>query len=312
VELWTRLSFLEVGWTGLGALVFAFLVALALRRALPEDRRHRGRVSLVLLGAAPLVHLFATGVALLGGARAAAALHLVNLTAVIFATAGLLGMLVFDVILGRTRVPTILRDFAQTTAFGVIVIVILRSAGVDSVSALTGSAVAAAVLGLASQGILSNVFAGIVLQVDRTLRLGDVIQWGQRQGTIAEIRWRSSSILTREGDIAIVPNAVLLSNEVLNLSRPARKRKVTVRVPFDRRHAPAEVREAMLAALKDVDGVAFEPGPTCSPMDFDHGDVAYAVVFWIEDVDKQGAIEGAVREHIWYAAQRAGLSGPCA
>src|SRR5258708_15182750 len=120
------------------------------------------------------------------------------------AATGVLGMIVFDLALGRTRVPTIARDLVQAGVFGGMAFVVLKSGGIHPLSILTTSAVLTAVIGLALQSIMANVLAGLVLQIDRTFALGDWIQWGVRVGRIAEINWRSSSIVTREGDTAIV------------------------------------------------------------------------------------------------------------
>jgi len=315
VELWARLRHFELTWTGLFLLIAAFVAVLFLRRLLPERRRHRGRLSVLLLGVAPVLHLIATGFGLIGAPSISAALHLLNLCIVVVAATGVLGMIVFDLALGRTAVPTIARDLVQAGIFGGILFVVLRSGGIDPVSALTTSAVLTAVIGLALQNIMANVLAGVALQIDRTLTLGDWIQWGQRVGRIAEINWRSSSIVTREGDTAIVPNATLVSNEVLNLSRPTHARCVIVRVPVHHRHSPGEVRAALLPIFEGVAGVLADPAPVCAPFDFEVSRhlsiVSYGLVFWIDEPERQGAIEGEVRTRVWYAAERAGIEGPC-
>ena len=313
MELWGRLRQFELGWGGLGALVLAFVVALLLRRALPEGRRNRGKISVLLLGCAPVFHLVATGLALAGAPSASAALHLLNIVVVIVALTGVLTMVIFDLALGRTSVPTILRDFTQVAAFGALAFIVLHSGGLQPLSVLTTSAVATAIVGLALQGIMTNVLAGLALHVDRTLKLGDFIQWGQRSGTLVEIHWRATSILTREGDTVIVPNATLLSSEVLNLSRPTRARRTTLRVPVPMVHAPADVRRVLLGALQGIDGIRKEPAPTCAPSDMDVGvapHLVHALRYWVDDASAETAIEEQVRERIWYAMQREGLQGP--
>jgi len=311
MELWARLSHLELTWTGLFVMIGAFVAVLFLRRLLPPARRHRGRLSAMLLGAAPILHLVATGVGLLGAKAASAAIHLLNLLFVIGGVTGVASMVVFDIVLGRTKVPTITRDLSQAIGFVLVLLGVLHSGGINPLSVITTSAVATAILGLALQGMLTNVVAGLVLQVDGTFALGDWIQWGQHVGRIAQINWRSSSIVTRDGDTAIVPNAQLLSNQVLNLSRPTRARRASIEIAFHHRHSPGEVEKAMVAAARDVPGVKSEPPPSCTPMGFGAAQVKYALVYWVEDIARETAIEGAVRARVWYAAERSGLEGPC-
>lgn len=53
------------------------------------------------------------------------------------------------------------------------------------------------VIGLALQDLLGNVFGGLSLQLDHTIRVGDWIQLQEVIGRVVEIRWRSTSIETR-------------------------------------------------------------------------------------------------------------------
>jgi small-conductance mechanosensitive channel/CRP-like cAMP-binding protein len=311
VEPWTKLLRFEPTWTGLFVLIGVFAATLWLRRLLPEDRRHRGRLSLLFLGVGPVLHLVASGLDLLGLRTVAATLHLLTLFLLLAGVTGATTLVVFDLALGRTPIPTLVRDLVQTTLFGSLALAILYSAGLDPLSVVTTSAVVTAVLGLALQSVIANTFAGVVLQVERSLALGDWIAIGDRVGRITEIRWRSSTLVTQEGDTALIPNLQLLANEVLNLSRPTRSRRVQVRVPFHHRHSPGEVRDALIPVIRDVPGVLQSPPPTCLPVEFDEREIVHAVAFWVEDLAEERAIEGEVRQRIWYAAERAGLEGPC-
>jgi CRP-like cAMP-binding protein len=75
------------------------------------------------------------------------------------------------------------------------------------------------------------------------------------------------------------------------------------------------VRAVLLEAAGGVPGVMKEPPPVCGVMDFEYGrnpNVRYILLFWIDDMLREGALSGAVRERVWYGAERAGLEGPCA
>ncbi|MEO7331546.1 MAG: mechanosensitive ion channel family protein, partial [Minicystis sp.] len=271
----------------------------------------RGRATVVILIAAPLVHFLAHGLSVIGATGTAALLELFIVALLGFGFTGILGMLVFDIVLGRTSVPTILRDIFQTLAFLVIVLLTLAHSGVNPLSVLTTSAVLTAVIGLAFQNIMANLLSGIALQIDRTFVLGDWIQVGSRLGKIAQIRWRSTSILTREGDAVIIPNAQLLSNEVLNFSRPTAVHRASFKVSFHFRHPPGEVKTTVLRALTGVPEILAEPAPECAPVEFGGQSIGYLLRYSITEIAAELRVEGEVRTRLWYAAQRAGLEGPC-
>ena len=313
MEIWRRLQHLELGWTGLGFMLLCWVGVLFLRRLLPDSRRKRGRFSSYALGAAPLVHIVAAAFELAGLDTVAAALHLCNLGLVTTAAAGVAGMILFDIVLARTRfaVPDLMRDLTQVAIMGLIAMAVLQSAGVPPLSIAATSTVATAVLGLAMQNALANVGAGVLFQVDQSIRLGDWIQVGSRSGRVEAFYWRATALRTPSGDLAYVPNAQLLGAEVLNYSQPARSHKVMTRVSFHHRHPPAEVAALVTETIRDVSGVLAEPVPTCAAVGFDGSSVDYLAKYWIDDMDRESTIDGAVHTRLWYAASRAGMEGPC-
>jgi len=121
----------------------------------------------------------------------------------------------------RIHVPSILRDLIEVTVAVAMGMGFLRLAGLDVLSLVTTSAVLTAVIGLALQSTIANVFSGLGLQLDRTLRHGEWIEVGSRVGKILEIGWRSTRIQTKDGDTVFVPNSELVSKEVLKFGRPA-------------------------------------------------------------------------------------------
>src|SRR5262249_32796738 len=161
---------------------------------LPADRRGRGRAVFGLLVAAALLEL-GTGAAVRAGAAGLAdVLRLLTLFSFVLGVAGVLALLVFDIAAPRAHIgiPSILRDLIQVVVVSVIAIAVLRRSGVDLLSLVTTSAVVTAVIGLALQSTIANVFAGLALELDRSLGVGDWIQVDGHVGRIVEVSWRST------------------------------------------------------------------------------------------------------------------------
>lgn len=304
-----RLLQLGLTWTGLAVALVALAALVLVRSRLAPERRAHGRGATVTLALSPLAH-FASDVARWLGARAAASLlDFVSVALLCVGVTGAVGVLTFDVALSRRRVPSILRDLVLAVAFALVTAAAAREAGVNPLSLVTTSAVLTAVLGLALQGIIANLFAGLALQLDGTFMLGDVIQVsGRAPGEIREIRWRSTILRTRDGDTLVVPNVQLVSNEVLNFSRPRRDHRSTVRVKLPATRAPGRVRAALEDAARGAPGVKPEPAPLCLPEDLGPDAITYSIAYWISDVAEEARVEGEVRTRVWYAAQREGLA----
>lgn len=83
------------------------------------------------------------------------------------------------------------------------------------------------VVGLALKNMILDVFAGLTINLDRSINIGDCISInpGRRgssvEGTVDEISWRTTRLLGSDGNVIIVPNNQLSSSTLINYSKPA-------------------------------------------------------------------------------------------
>lgn len=303
---------IHVSWDGFFLTLGILIALLFARRLLPPDRRRRGRVALVFLALSLVLRLGSGGLHALDARDAAQAMVVVALLLLAFGITGVIALLIFDIGFARVSiiVPSLVRDILQAIALVVITMAVLQTVGVNVAGLITTSAILTAIVGLALQNTIANLFAGLSLQVDRSIGVGDWVHIKDRIGRIVEIKWRSTLLVTRDGDNVILPNAMLLTNEVLNYSKPTREHRIWLRVGIAYRHPPNEVRRTLLAAMHDVPGVLATPAPSCFPSEFGDSAVVYALTYWIEDVQGEASIAGEIRTRIWYATQRAGIGIP--
>jgi small-conductance mechanosensitive channel/CRP-like cAMP-binding protein len=303
---------LHMSWDGFFLTLGILVALLFVRRLLPPDRRRRGRVALVFLALSLILRLGSGGLHALDEKDAAQVMVVLALLLLAFGITGVIALLVFDIGFARVRVtvPSLVRDILQAVALVIITMAVLQTVGVNVAGLITTSAILTAIVGLALQNTIANLFAGLSLQVDRTIGVGDWVHVKDRIGRIVEIKWRSTLLVTRDGDNVILPNAMLLQNEVLNYSKPTREHRIWLRLGIAYRHPPNEVRRVLLEAVDGVPGVLAAPAPTCFPSDFGDSAVVYALSYWIDDVQRESGIAGEIRTRIWYATQRAGLEIP--
>ncbi len=290
----------------------ALLGVSVLRCFAPRHRRQHGGPARFFLGSALLLAGSAVGVGTMGASSPGNILQLAGLLALALGLVGMVGLVVFDLVLPRLRVdvPSIVQDLILVAAGTMVALGFLRLAGLDVLSLVTTSAVLTAVVGLALQSTIANVFSGLALQLDRTLRHGEWIEVGGRTGRILEIGWRSTRIQTKDGDIVFVPNGELVSREVVSIGRPSGAHRVAVRIGFHYRHPPNEVRRVLLGALRAIPGILTEPPPDCGPIEFGESAVVYALRYWIDDFAHETRMLEDVHTRVWYAARRADLEMP--
>lgn len=303
MDAWERLTPL-LGAYEMRVLLALLVCACVFRLLVPGADRRRGTAAIAVFVASVIVHVLPGAgegpLALLGSILTA-------MGAVLLA-----GIVLFDLGLARAnlRIPSVVRDLMQAAVLLVVLLILLRQAGVNLVSLLTTSAVVTAVIGFALQNTIANVIAGIALQVDETLRIGDWIRVGEREGRISEVRWRSTSLTTDEGSTIIVPSSELVNTEVTNFSRPLGKRRIAITVGFHYRHPPNEVSRVLLEAIRGMPDILEDPAPDCITGEFADSAVHYVLRFWVVRLGDDEEVAGMVRTRVWYAARRAGLEIP--
>jgi len=300
----------------LPAVAIALLVVLSFLRA-AVDPAERGRVKAgIFFAGAYLVMVL--GFALLRRPLPAPAQHdwlrVAAILLLCFAVVIAASLLLFDVALKRREMPRILRDLVQGIAYFITAAFVLTRSGLDVTRVFTASVLTTAVLGLALQDTLGNVMAGLALQLERDFEIGDWINVGDRAnpivGRIREVRWRATTIITKNGDLMLIPNSAITRAMITNFSRPtgAHRQWVNVRVHF--RHPPARVREVIVECVRGLSFVRAEPAPDCLLLEFREDACTYACRYWIDDVLRDDTFDSDVRSAIWYALHRAGMEIP--
>ncbi|HEY7546562.1 MAG TPA: mechanosensitive ion channel family protein [Blastocatellia bacterium] len=169
-----------------------------------------------------------------------------------------------------------------------------------------------AVIGFSLQDTLGNVMGGLALQLEKSINVGDWIRLDHIEGRVKEIRWRHTSIETRNWDTMIIPNSVLMKGQVLILGRRDGRsvpHRMWVYFNVDFRFAPTDVIAMIDSALQSepIAGVAEDPKPHCILFDFKESYGVYAVRYWLTDLAADDPTNSTVRARIFFALKRANI-----
>lgn len=198
----------------------------------------------------------------------------------------------------------------------VVIVVAAFFVGIDILGIdLTAFAVFSGALGLAIgfglQKTVGNLIAGIILLMDRSIKPGDVIAVGDSFGWVNKIGVRAVSVITREGKEHLIPNEILMTEEVENWSYSSRsvRVKIAVGVAYDTDLRLAQ--KLMIEAAKEAKRVLKDPEPVCWITGFGDSSVDHELRFWITDPEAGiGNIKGAVFLSVWDKFQAAGIEIP--
>lgn len=159
---------------------------------------------------------------------------------------------------------TLARFFSGAIRYIVLILVlvmVLGQFGVQTASVLAALGAAGLAIGLALQGTLQNIAAGIMLLVLRPFRVGEYIETSSVSGTIVEIGLFATELKTSDGLYRLAPNSTLWNVPITNYSRfPSRRHELSVTVPTG--ESTAETQEMLLELARSDSRVLLDPAPT--------------------------------------------------
>lgn len=293
--------------------VLALLITGTLLRVRPAERTtYLNTLWLFMLGLAG--QALAMLLAAVDMASAAGTIRAIFRIVGAIALIRLCGFAVFRLVLpfaGR-QPPRIVEDLAIVVAYVAYAFVQLRGAGVDLSSIVTTSAILTAVIAFAMQDTLGNVLAGIAIQLDHSVQVGDWVKVGNLEGRVRDIRWRSALIETRDWETLVVPNSQLMKSSVAILGRrenaPLQLRR-QLSFMVDPGVPPARVIAALEDEMREVGiaNVARFPAPSCILADFHEGNLKYELRYFLTDLLEDQFTDSMVRVHLFASLQRAGI-----
>jgi len=119
---------------------------------------------------------------------------------------------------------TLIRLLVTVVLFAIASIMILDNLGVNVTGLIAGLGVGGIAIGLAAQGIFSDLFAALSIIFDKPFRRGEVISYDTTVGTIEKIGLKSTRLRAVTGEEIIISNTNLLDKEIVNMTQLARRR----------------------------------------------------------------------------------------
>lgn len=175
--------------------------------------------------------------------------------------------------------------------------VALSEVGMSFSAALATVGLASVGIGFALQGVLSNLFSGIILLVQHPFTIGDQIRVGDQEGVVENIRVRDTQILTYDGRRVFIPNKTVFDSPIINYSATPTMR-IDLRVPLEGGQELAVERKHALEAMMDCDDILQQPEPLVL-VETDREATVLVLRFWASsDRNRASRLESAVLEKL--------------
>jgi small-conductance mechanosensitive channel len=167
-------------------------------------------------------------------------------------------------------------------ALTLIAVLLLADARIPiTVFAFLGGALAIGV-GFGMQTVFKNFISGMILLMERSVQIGDIIEVEGTSGTVTAVDLRSSTVLGFDGIETIVPNSVLLENKVTNWTHTDKRVRRTLKIGVAYGSPVREVADVLEECAKRHGLVLADPAPLVIFEDFGADALQFALYVWIE------------------------------
>jgi small conductance mechanosensitive channel len=212
----------------------------------------------------------------------------------------------------QMRVEATLRTvIASLVRYAILVLVlvgVLGQLGIQTTSMLAALGAIGLAIGLALQGTLSNIAAGIMLLWLRPFRVGDYIEAGGVAGTLKEIGIFACHIHTWDGIFQFVPNSELWNKRLINYSRlPTRLVDLQFGIAYD--NSIGKGRDVLLRVASNDDRVHKDPEPQVFVAELGDSAVVLGLRVWT-NTSEYWPVRRAMTERAKVELEKAGLTIP--
>ena len=170
---------------------------------------------------------------------------------------------------------------------------------------IAGSSILAAVIGLAINPMLSDVFSGMALSVERAYNVDDWVEVENRSrpggsliGKVVEINWRATRLQTKADQIIVIPNSEMARTKFINYSIPERYYRAEVQVTLSHTIASERAQRILMAAILSTPGIMPEPEPQVILLKFSQRGVMWCLWFWVSDYAENVNVTTIVHENV--------------
>ena len=189
-------------------------------------------------------------------------------------------------------------QLVRVIVIAVGLVAVLQRLGVQTTSILAVLGAASLAIGLALQGTLSNVAAGVMLLILRPYRVGDVVQVGDKTGTVQKLDLFTTRLIDPNNMRITVPNSKVLGDAIVNISgQQTRRIELAIGVDYDSdrdgdRDSDAhhdsdanEVMEVMKATAAGHPAVLKDPPPWSGVIRFLDSSIEVMLHSWVKSGD---------------------------
>ena len=173
--------------------------------------------------------------------------------------------------------------FLKYLFYILVVVIILQSSGINLTVLLTASAALFVGLGFALQYLFQDIISGVLIILDQSLHVGDIIEVEGKVGRVFEIRLRTTRALTRDDKVIVIPNHKFLTDSIYNYTQNHKTTREAVKVGVAYGSDVDLVTKLLIECVESKKEILKNPKPFVLFEDFGDSALLFSINFYITD-----------------------------
>lgn len=247
------------------------------------------------------------------------AIHILVILSITMAASNLINRLFIQYIESSSvsiRSTGLLNTIIKGAVYLIGFIIILNILGISIAPLITALGIGGLAVALALKDTLENLFAGVHIMAERTVKVGDFIRLENGQeGYVEDISWRTTRIRMLSNNMIIIPNSKLAQSIVVNYFLPEKTMsfQIPISVGYDSDPELVEkiILEEVKKATKEIPGLLSEPSPVVRFIPgFGENSLDFTLVCHVEEFVNQYPVQHELRKRIFKRLQHEGINIP--
>ncbi|VVB96906.1 Small-conductance mechanosensitive channel MscMJ [uncultured archaeon] len=190
------------------------------------------------------------------------------------------------------------------------IMIALGAVGIEITPLITTMGIAGLAIALAAQNLLSNVFGGVTITLDKLYKVGDRIELSGVYGDVYEIKPRYTRIKTLDNMIITIPNARVINEQITNYADPDTTVRVKIPISVAYGTDPKKVDEILFDIASKTPKVLKNPKPIVRFTEYAASSQNFELLVWIRHYDDRHPILDSIFREMFARFKKEGIEIP--
>jgi len=211
----------------------------------------------------------------------------------------------------RESLTSIINGVVKVIMVSLVFLYVLEGWGIEIGPFLAGLGIAGIAIAFALQASLSNIFGGLSMILDKSIKVGDLIYLdNDTRGKVVHVGIRSTKILTFDHEYIIIPNSKVADSNIQNIGMPNPKSRVVV--PFGVAYGSEiqQVKDVVLNEIKQIANFVNDPEPSVKFLEMGDSSLNFKVYFYVNSYENRFSAIDEANTRIYNALNRNNIEIP--